>query len=104
MTAINAALIATVSVQTLDGFDVDTLVLTTANTEYTYTFPSGTKAFALQNRNNGVVKLRKVSGGDFWTFFPGQPYYPANIKSSATIAIILESPLANQTIELLYWS
>lgn len=104
MTVVNSALIATVSVQTLDGYDVDTLVLTTANTEYSYTFPAGTKAFALQNRDTGAVKLRKVSGGDYWTFFAGQPYYPANIKSSATITIILESPQANQKVELLYWS
>lgn len=104
MTAINSALIATVSTQTLDGYDVATVALTLANTEYSYTFPAGTKAFTLQNRDNGVVKIRKTSGGAFWTFFPGQPWFPMNIKASATISVILESPSAAQTIELIYWS
>ena len=104
MTAINAALIGTIETQTFSGFDVTKVVLVAANTEYTYTFPSGTKGFQIQNRDNGIVKLRKVSGGDYWTFFGGQPWYPVNIKGNATISIILESPLANQTVEVLYWS
>jgi hypothetical protein len=104
MTAINSALIATVSTQTLDGFDIATLALTLANTEYSYTFPAGTKGFQIQNRDHGVVKLRKTSGGPYWTFFPGQPWFPVNIKGSATISLILESPNTAQTVEILYWS
>jgi hypothetical protein len=104
MTVVNSALIATVSTQTLTGFDVATVSIVLANTEYTYTLPSGTKAFSIQNRNNGTVYLRKVSGGDYWTFFPGTPYDPMNLKSSATVTLILSSNLANQVIEVLAWN
>jgi hypothetical protein len=104
MTAINSALIATVSTQTLDGFDVATVSLTLANTEYTYNFPAGTKGFQLQNRTGALVKVRKTSGGAYWSLYPGQPWFPTNIKGSSSVSVILESPTAAQTIEVLYWS
>lgn len=104
MTAINAALIGTVETQTFTGFDITTVAITLANTEYTYSFPAGTKGFQIQNRNDAVIKLRKTSGGAYWTFFPGQPWFPVNIKGTAAISIILESPSAGQTVEVLYWS
>jgi hypothetical protein len=104
VTAINAALIGTVETQTFTGFDIAKVSLILPNVEYTYTFPSGTKGFQIQNRNSGAIKLRKVSGGDYWTFFAGQPWFPVNIKGNATISIILESPSPSQTVEVLYWS
>jgi hypothetical protein len=104
VTAINAALIGTDETQTFSGFEVATLALTLANTEYTYNFPAGTKGFQIQNRDSAVIKLRKTSGGAYWTFFPGQPWFPVNIKGTASISIILESATAAQTIEILYWS
>jgi hypothetical protein len=104
VTAINAALIGTVETQTFTGFDITSVAITLANTEYSYTFPAGTKGFQIQNRDTGVVKLRKTSGGQYWTFFPGQPWFPVNIKGNATISIILESTSASQTVEVLYWS
>ena len=104
MTAINAALIATVSTQTLSGYSVATLAITSAATEYNYTLPNGTKAFAIQNRNDGSIYLRSVSGGDYWTFRPGQPWFPVNIKGDAVITIILSSNKPSQTVEILAWS
>jgi hypothetical protein len=104
MSLFQAAIIGTVETQTFSGFDIATISLTLANTEYTYNFPAGTKGFQIQNRGGAVIKLRKTSGGDFWTFFPGQPWFPVNIKGTATISIILESPSAAQTVEVLYWS
>lgn len=104
MTAINAALVGTVETQTFTGFDIAVQVLTLANTEYTYNLPAGTKGFQIQNRNNGTVYLRKTSGGAYWTFFPGQPWFPVNIKGTASISLILSSDQAAQTVEILYWN
>jgi hypothetical protein len=104
MTAINAALISTVSTQTLQGFDVAEVSLLLANTEYTYTLPAGTKSFQLQARGNAVIKMRKTAAGPYWTFYPGQPYFPSNIVSSSTITLILESNQASTIVEIVSWS
>jgi len=103
MTAINSALIATVDVQSLESFTISTASITDADTEYAVALPSGTRHFQIQNRENGLVKFRSVSAGDYWTLFPGQPYFIGNIKPSATLTIYLESTSASQTVEVLSW-
>lgn len=104
MTAIASSLIGTVSTETLTTPLVSILSMPLANTEYSFTFPAGTKEYALQNRANGLVKYKTVSLGDYWTLFPGQPYYINNIKGSATVTVYFESPKIAQTIEILSWS
>lgn len=104
MTAINSAIIGTVSTETLTAFVVENVTLALANTEYSHTLPASTKHFVLQNRNDGIVKLKAVTGGDILTLYPNVPYSIANIKSSASITVILESPKAAQVIEIISWS
>jgi hypothetical protein len=104
MTAINSALIATVSVQTVNAFTVTLLTMPTANTEYSVALPLGTKAVTIQNRNEGLLKLRHVSGGDHFTIAPYVPLPISGILGSATITLYLESPKAAQTVEILSWS
>lgn len=105
MTAIGSSLIGVSTGNLLNGFEVDTLSLAVAGTEYTYNFPAGTKAFAFKNRDDGVLYLRKTSmSAEYWTFFPGQPYFPINISSTATISVILSSNKNSQTVEIIYWS
>ncbi len=104
MTAINAALIGTVEVQTVNGFAVTLLSMLTANTEYSVALPLGTKAVTIQNRTEGLLKLRHISGGDHFTIAPYVPLPISGIKASATITLYLESPKAAQTVEILSWS
>lgn len=104
MTAINSALIATVDPQSLEAFTVSTVSLLAANTEYSTVLPAGTKSFMIQNRNNGLVKFKHQSAGDYWTLFPGQPYFLHTIKASAAITLYLESTSPSQTVELISWT
>jgi len=104
VTSINAALVGTVETQTFTGFNITKQVITLASTEYTHNLPAGTKGFQIQNRDEGRIFLRKTSGGDYWTFFPGTPWFPINIKGTASISLILSSDKANQTVEILYWN
>lgn len=104
MTAIASSLTATVSTQTLETPQVSNVALTLADTEYSFALPAGTKSFALQNRNDGLIKYRTTSAGLHWTLYPGQPYYISNIKGSASVTIYLESPKAAQTVEVLSWA
>jgi len=104
VTSIASSLIGTVSTETIDTPLITTVDLTTANTEYTVAFPVGSKTFAFQNRSEGLVKLRTVSGGAHWTLFPGQPYYISNIKGSSAVTLYMESPKAAQVVEIIAWS
>lgn len=104
MTVVNSALIATVSTETLDTPQVNTVNLTVANTEYSFPLPVGTKTYALQNRNDGLIKYRTTSGGAHWTLFPGQPYYINNLRAAASVTLYLESSKPAQTIEILSWT
>lgn len=104
MTAINSALIATVAVESVSSYIINKLQLVTANTEYSFAFPLGTKTFGFRNRNQGVLKLKHVSGGDYFTFDPYVTNWVNDIKSSALVTVYFESPLANQYVELIYWS
>ena len=104
MTSIASSLVGTVSTETIDTPIVTTAALILANTEYPVALPVGTKTFALQNRGDGLIKMRTVAAGDHWTLFPGQPYYLANIKGSSSVTLYMESPKAGQTVEILAWS
>lgn len=104
MTSIASSLVGTVSTETIETPIVVNTVLTSANTEYAVALPAGTKTFALQNRGDGLVKMRTVSAGVHWTLFPGQPYYLSNIKGTSSVTLFMESPAAAQTVEIIAWS
>ena len=104
MTAINSALIATVSVESVSSYTVALLAMPLANTEYTYVFPLGTKTFGFRNRNSGVLKLKHMTGGPYFTFDPYVTNWVNDIKSSATVTVYFESPSASQNVELIYWA
>lgn len=104
MTSIASSLVGTVSTETIDTPIVTNVSLALANTEYPVALPGGTKTFALQNRGEGLVKMRTVSAGNHWTLFPGQPYYLSNIKGTSSVTLYMESPKAAQTVEIIAWS
>jgi hypothetical protein len=104
MTVVNSALIATVAVESVSSYTINKLVMTLANTEYSFTFPAGTKTFGFRNRNSGTLKLKHTSGGDYFTFDPYVTNWVNDIKSSAVVTVYFESPSAAQYVELIYWS
>lgn len=104
MTSIASSLVGTVSTETIDTPQVVNHDLTLANTEYSILLPTGTKTFALQNRSDGLIKLKTTAAGAHFTLFPGQPYYIANIKGSASVTIYAESPKGSQTLEIIAWA
>lgn len=104
MTVVNSALIATVSVESVSAYQIANLSMPLANTEYSYTFPTGTKTFGFRNRNDGVLKLKHVSGGNYFTFDPFVTNWVNDIKASAVVTVIFESPKSAQSVELIFWS
>jgi hypothetical protein len=106
MTAVTVALTGNVNAndETLSGISVINVSIPLENTEVPYTFPAGTKSFSFQNRGSATVKMKTVSGGDYFTLKPGVPYNVDTIKAVATVTIILEANQASQVIEIIAWS
>lgn len=82
------------------------VAIPTANTEVFYILPSGSKRFAIQNRNDGIIKLAYAagtSGSVYYTVWPGDEFAEDNIQYAATITIYMQSPKAVQTVEIRSW-
>lgn len=79
-----------------------------ANTEYSYTFPTGTKSFMLRDRESDS-KLRiaytalGTSGNDYFTNYPGNIYPKDNLNTTSGFTIYFRSNKAGRTIEILSW-
>lgn len=82
------------------------VAMTSANTEYPYTFPVGTTRFEIKLRNVGVpLKICFVSSGSGTTYknLPaGQTYKEDNIKKGPNI-LYFQSASANQVAEIISW-
>lgn len=77
-----------------------------ANTEYSYAFPTGTSKFTIRNRNNGLLQFAFTSGQTntvFFTLPSGVPYCEDGI-SAGSVTIYFESPKPSQTLEIISWS
>jgi hypothetical protein len=88
---------------TYANVEVINLNLTLAATEYTQTFVAGTKGFDIQNRDFGLIKISFASlstSTDYWTIFPGQARH-FSIFDGTTFTLYAQSPLANQTLEMI---
>lgn len=85
---------------------IDNLSVPLANTEVSYTLPTNTRRFILKNRSSGMLKLSYTSGQSGVKWFsiePGNSYSETNI-SKPSLTIYLQSPTANQILEILSWS
>lgn len=89
---------------TAKAFTVKNLVLTTADTEYSYLLPTNTKYYILQCRGNAAVQFADSgnTGTEFWTIFPGQQMDCPSL-ASASLTLYFRSPKANQTVEIVSW-
>ena len=76
----------------------------TANTEYSYTLPVGTKYWRLQNRKNGLIRLGFASGvpagTQYWSVWPGNQEDGFVKNSAASMTLYFESPKTAQEIEV----
>lgn len=85
---------------------VENAVCTLANTEYSHTFPTDTKTFLVQARQNGTIKLTfdaGTSGTVYHSIWPGC-FYSIGFIVAASTTIYFQSPTAGLVLELTSWS
>lgn len=91
----------------LDNFGVANYAMPLANTEYTFSLPSGIKNFSFQTREGGLIKVAKTlgqSGITYFSIYPGVTYNIESVTGNSTITIYVQSPKASQTLEVIYWT
>jgi hypothetical protein len=77
-----------------------------AATEYTFTFPSGTKKFSLKTRVTSNLQYTFQSGQSGTTFVtipPGCNYSEENLSLSTSLSIYFQSNKPSNTLELTLW-
>lgn len=87
----------------LSNFSVIEFPLSLANTEYTVTIPAA-KSYCLQARDGTTLKIRKVSGGDYFTLRQYVPLSVDSLTGSSTIDLIVSSSKPSQVVEVFYWT
>lgn len=89
------------------NFFVVNFNITLANTEYSYTLPSGTRAFEFKLRDVATLKFSDTSGQSGTTYVtvpPGTSYSVTNRKSGSTLPLYFQATSATQVLELIYWT
>jgi len=78
-----------------------------ANTEYSYTFPTGTKSFLLRDRDaDSKLRIAFVSGdtsSNYFTNYPGNIYPGKDLNTGSGFTIYFRSNKANRVIEIESW-
>lgn len=79
--------------------------MTSANTEYSYTFPSGTRAFSIKlEALNALLKIAFVANGSGTTYITIP--YGETLKMDAKVGgatIYFQSPKASQKAQITTW-
>lgn len=81
------------------------VVCTLANTEYSYTLPTGTSKFKLQARGVTTTKLGTsigTSGTTYFTIGAGNTYEDDGLTTAATL--YFQCTQAAQVIEIISWT
>lgn len=85
---------------------IGNIVMTMANTEYSYAFPANTKRFIMRVRGTGKLQFSFVAGQtatNYMTLFPGSVHEEAEINISST-TVYFQNSKANEVVEILSWS
>lgn len=90
--------------------NVANLTLTSANTEYTYAFPNGTKHIDLHARTNATIRFAFETGkvatptAPYASMKPGETWESPPLWGSATITLYAASPTAGTVLEIVSWT
>lgn len=78
----------------------------TAGTEYSYTFPTGTRRFKIQSENCGDLKVGTAAGNialdDYWPVAAGSEYNEEFLNLSG-LTFYLTSSVDNDIIRIISW-
>jgi hypothetical protein len=86
---------------------INNIAVPLANTEVTFTFPTGTKRFELRLRNTARLQLSFVagqSGTNYWTVNGGSVYGEDGINPATTLSIYVQTASAGSLLEIKSWS
>jgi hypothetical protein len=94
-----------------DGFAPTTVnvAMTLANTEYSYTLPTGTRKFMIKLRSAtsdmklNLGKTGSLSGTTYITVPAGGNYFEEFVNSELDTKLYFQSPDALQTAEIMVW-
>lgn len=92
----------TVSVPTITNIPIPL-----ANTEQSFTFPAGTKRFAVKIRASAKLKISYVSGmsGTNYIFIPiGCEYTEIDLDLTTGLPIYFQSESSGETLEIIAWN
>jgi hypothetical protein len=84
------------------------VAMAAADTEYSFSLPVNTRAFALKLRNfdnkAAVLRIYEVTGGvPYLSVNPGGTYARDGLLLSSTMTIYLQCNLAGRVAEVEYW-
>lgn len=84
---------------------ISTLELTAADTDYSFTFPNGTKSFLIKLREDtSKLRIYKLSGSlEFFTLPKGVSYSESEVDASG-LTLFVQSTEGAQTLEILSWA
>lgn len=86
---------------------ITNLILTDANTEYSYIIPTGTKKYTFQCRTDNNLKYAYVedqSGSVFSSIPEGASKSEDNLNTAPELTLYLQSPTAGVVVEIETWS
>lgn len=88
------------------NFNIANVTATLANTEYSYSFPTGTKKFKIKARGNAKLQIAKTSGQTNTTFVtvsPGAIFEEQDINIT-TFTIYFASSKSGEIVEIWSWN
>lgn len=85
---------------------IENLVLTDANTEYSYLLPNGTKKFSIQCRTDKEMKVAFVENesGSKYITIPEGASFPEDGLNTSELTVYLQAPHAGVIAEILSWT
>lgn len=86
---------------------VQNVSMSTANTEYSFTLPAGTRQFELRSRQAGKLQLSYTAGTTatlYRTIWPGTAYSESNLLLTAALDIYVQSTKGSDILEVVSWA
>jgi len=94
--------------ETINSFTIANEVIAAADTEQSYSFPSGTKGFEIAARDKFAKLQISFTSGQSNSLFRTVPYGvtwgKTGLDSSTSFTVYFQSPKVGATIEIVSWS